>query len=186
MIVHFTESLAGIRAVHAFRREPRNQEIFDELDDRYYGALVFSNRLGAIFGTGILFLGRLTTVIVLLYGGERVLQGDMTVGVLAAFLLYLRRFFEPMQDLSQFYTQFQGAAAALEKLVGRARRGAGGPGGHGSCPASRTEGRAHVRRRALRVPRRRDHPGARARTCRPGRRSRSSARPAPARRRSPG
>ena len=42
----------------------------------------------------------------------------MSVGVLAAFLLYLRRFFEPMQDLSQFYTQFQGAAAALEKLAG--------------------------------------------------------------------
>ena len=118
VIVHFTESLAGIRAVHAFRREPRNQEIFDELDDRYYQALVFSNRLGAVFGTGIMFLGRLTTVIVLLYGGERVLQGDMTVGVLAAFLLYLRRFFEPMQDLSQFYTQFQAAAAALEKLAG--------------------------------------------------------------------
>jgi ATP-binding cassette, subfamily B, bacterial len=118
VIVQFTESLAGIRAVHAFRREPRNQEIFDELDDRYYRALVSSNRLGAIFGSGIMFLGRLTTVIVLLYGGERVLQGDMTVGVLAAFLLYLRRFFEPMQDLSQFYTQFQGAAAALEKLAG--------------------------------------------------------------------
>jgi ABC-type multidrug transport system fused ATPase/permease subunit len=118
VIVHFTESLAGIRAVHAFRREPRNQEIFDDLDDRYYRALVSSNRLGAIFGTGIMFLGRLTTVIVLLYGGERVLQGDMTVGVLAAFLLYLRRFFEPMQDLSQFYTQFQAAAAALEKLAG--------------------------------------------------------------------
>ncbi len=65
-----------------------------------------------------MFLGRLTTVIVLLYGGDRVLAGDMTVGVLAAFLLYLRRFFEPMQDLSQFYTQFQGAAAALEKLAG--------------------------------------------------------------------
>jgi ABC-type multidrug transport system fused ATPase/permease subunit len=118
VIVHFTESLAGIRAVHAFRREPRNQEIFDELDERYRGALVGSNRLGAIFGSGIMFLGRVTTVIVLLYGGERVLQGDMTVGVLAAFLLYLRRFFEPMQDLSQFYTQFQAAAAALEKLAG--------------------------------------------------------------------
>ncbi|HXY94748.1 MAG TPA: ABC transporter ATP-binding protein [Acidimicrobiia bacterium] len=118
VIVHFTESLAGIRAVHAFRREPRNQEIFDELDDRYYRALVSSNRLGAVYGTGIMFLGRLTTVIVLLYGGERVLEGQMTVGVLAAFLLYLRRFFDPMQDLSQFYTQFQGAAAALEKLAG--------------------------------------------------------------------
>jgi ABC-type multidrug transport system fused ATPase/permease subunit len=118
VIVHFTESLAGIRAVHAFRREPRNQEIFDDLDDRYKRALISSNTLGAVFGTGIMFLGRLTTVIVLLYGGDRVLSGQMTVGVLAAFLLYLRRFFEPMQDLSQFYTQFQGAAAALEKLAG--------------------------------------------------------------------
>ena len=118
VIVHFTESLAGIRAVHAFRREPRNQEIFDDLDDRYRRALVFSNRLGAVFGTGIMFLGRLTTVIVLVYGGERVLDGDMTLGVLAAFLLYLRRFFEPMQDLSQFYNLFQAAAAALEKLSG--------------------------------------------------------------------
>ena len=58
VIVHFTESLAGIRAVHAFRREPRNQEIFDDLDDRYRRALISSNTLGAVFGTGIMFLGR--------------------------------------------------------------------------------------------------------------------------------
>ena len=118
MIVHFVESLAGIRAVHAFRREPRNQEIFDDLDDRYRQALVKSNTLGSVYGAGIMFLGRASTVIVLLYGGERVLAGDMSIGVLAAFLLYLRRFFEPMQDLSQFYNQFQAASAALEKLAG--------------------------------------------------------------------
>ncbi|MFI5046748.1 MAG: ABC transporter ATP-binding protein [Acidimicrobiia bacterium] len=118
VIVHFVESLAGIRAVHAFRREPRNQEIFDDLDDRYRQALVRSNTLGSMYGAGIMLLGRLSTVIVLLYGGERVLAGDMSIGVLAAFLLYLRRFFEPMQDLSQFYNQFQAASAALEKLAG--------------------------------------------------------------------
>ena len=118
VIVHFVESLAGIRAVHAFRREPRNQEIFEDLDDRYRRALVRSNTLGSVYGAGIMFLGRLTTVIVLLYGGQRVLAGDMTLGVLAAFLLYLRRFFEPMQELSQFYNQFQAASAALEKLAG--------------------------------------------------------------------
>ena len=123
VIVHFVESLAGIRAVHAFRREPRNQEIFDELDDRYRQALVRSNTLGSVYGAGIMFLGRLTTVIVLLYGGERVLAGDMTLGVLAAFLLYLRRFFEPMQELSQFYNQFQAAERGAGEARGRARRG---------------------------------------------------------------
>ena len=54
----------------------------------------------------------------LLYGGYRVIEGDMTVGVLAAFLLYLRMFFEPMQEISQFYNTFQSASAALEKLSG--------------------------------------------------------------------
>ena len=54
----------------------------------------------------------------LLYGGYRAYHGDVTVGVLAAFLLYLRQFFEPMQEISQFYNTFQSASAALEKLSG--------------------------------------------------------------------
>jgi ABC-type multidrug transport system fused ATPase/permease subunit len=56
--------------------------------------------------------------VVLLVGGTYVLNGSMTVGVLAAFLLYLRQFFEPMQDISQFYNSFQSAISALEKLSG--------------------------------------------------------------------
>ena len=55
---------------------------------------------------------------VLLYGGYRAYHGDVTVGVLAAFLLYLRQFFEPMMEISQFYNTFQSASAALEKLSG--------------------------------------------------------------------
>ena len=62
---------------------------------------------------------------VLLYGGYRVLHGQMTIGTLAAFLLYLRMFFEPMQEISQFFNTFQSASSALEKLAGRARRAAG-------------------------------------------------------------
>jgi ABC-type multidrug transport system fused ATPase/permease subunit len=118
VIVHFVESLGGIQAVHAFRREPRNQEIFEYLDDRYRAANVWSGRLAATYGPAVQFVGRLMTAIVLLYGSFRVLDGAITVGVLAAFLLYLRRFFAPMEELSQFYNLFQGAAAALEKLAG--------------------------------------------------------------------
>jgi ABC-type multidrug transport system fused ATPase/permease subunit len=118
VIVHFVESLGGIHAVHAFRREPRNQQIFEHLDDRYRLANNWSQRLGAVYGPGVQLVGRATTALVLLVGSHRVLDGDMTVGILAAFLLYLRRFFAPMEELSQFYNLFQAAAAALEKLSG--------------------------------------------------------------------
>jgi len=118
VIVHFVESLGGIQAVQSFRREPRNQEIFDELDGRYRDANVWSSRLAAVYGPGVQFAGRVTVAVVLLSGGIRVVDGAIELGVLAAFVLYLRRFFEPMQELSQFYNLFQAAAAATEKLSG--------------------------------------------------------------------
>ena len=118
VIVHYVESLGGIRAVHAFRREPRNQEIFEDVNGRYRDANIWSNRLASTFGPGIILLGRLTTTSVLVFGGYLVVQDQLTLGVLTAFVLYLRQLFEPMQDLSQFYNTFQAAGAALEKLAG--------------------------------------------------------------------
>ena len=52
------------------------------------------------------------------YGALRVMDGDLAVGVLVSFLLYLRRFFDPLQDVAMFYNAYQSAAAALEKLSG--------------------------------------------------------------------
>ena len=118
VIVHYVESLGGIRAVHAFRREPRNQEIFEDVNGRYRDANIWSNRLVSTYGPAINLLGRLTTASVLLFGGYLVVQGQVTLGVLTAFVLYLRQFFDPMQELSQFYNVFQAAGAALEKLAG--------------------------------------------------------------------
>jgi ATP-binding cassette subfamily B protein len=118
VIVHYVESLGGIRAVHAFRRESRNQEIFEDVNARYRDANIWSNRLASTFSPGIILLGRLTTTLVLVYGGSLVVQDQLTLGVLTAFILYLRQFFEPMQDLAQFYNTFQAAGAALEKLAG--------------------------------------------------------------------
>ncbi|MEO3885853.1 ABC transporter ATP-binding protein [Nonomuraea sp. B5E05] len=118
VIVHFVESMTGIRAVQAFRREPRNQEIFQQLNDDYRGANARSMLLGATFMTGIKLIGNMTIGGVLLYGGWLALHGEVKVGVLAAFLLYLRQFYEPMQEVSQFYNTLQSAGAALEKLSG--------------------------------------------------------------------
>ncbi|MBM0257275.1 ABC transporter ATP-binding protein [Micromonospora sp. 4G55] len=118
VIVHFVESLRGIRAVQAYRREPRNQQIFGAVNDGYRRANLRAFRLIATYSPGIKVIGNVTVAVVLGYGGWRVLGGATEVGVLAAFLLYLRRFFEPMQELSQFYNSLQSATAALEKLAG--------------------------------------------------------------------
>ena len=118
LIVQFVESLGGIRAVQAFRREPRNDAIFGELNDDYRRANARSFRLIALFVPAVTALAATATSIVLLYGGHRVLDGQLKIGVLASFLLYLVRFFDPMQDIAVFYNSFQSASAALEKLSG--------------------------------------------------------------------
>ncbi|QRY51641.1 ABC transporter ATP-binding protein [Mycolicibacterium septicum] len=118
VIVQFVETMTGIKAVQAYRREPRNQEIFDDVADEYRAINEKTFKLLAIFMPGVKLVGNLTTGVVLLYGGSRVLHGEMTIGTLAAFLLYLRMFFEPMQEISQFFNTFQSASSALEKLAG--------------------------------------------------------------------
>jgi len=118
VIVHFVESMTGIRAVQAFRREQRNEEIFGRLNGNYAAASLRSSRVLAVYAPGITLVGNVATGVVLCYGGLRVIDGDIKVGVLATFLLYLGRFFDPLQDLSQFYNSFQSAAASLEKISG--------------------------------------------------------------------
>ena len=118
VIVHFVETFGGIRAVQAFRREQRNEEIFDRLNGEYAAASLRSSRVLAVYAPGITLVGNVATGVVLCYGGLRVIDGDIKVGVLATFLLYLGRFFDPLQDLSQFYNSFQSAAASLEKISG--------------------------------------------------------------------
>jgi ABC-type multidrug transport system fused ATPase/permease subunit len=118
VIVQFVETMTGIKAVQAYRREPRNQDIFEDIADRYKEDNERTFQLLAIFMPGVKLVGNLTTGVVLLYGGYRVLHGQMTIGTLAAFLLYLRMFFEPMQEISQFFNTFQSASSALEKLAG--------------------------------------------------------------------
>ena len=118
VIVQFVETMTGIKAVQAYRREPRNQEIFVAVADDYKNINERAFKLLAVFMPAVRLVGNVATGGVLLYGGYRVLHGEMTLGTLTAFLLYLRIFFEPMQEISQFFNTFQSAAAALEKIAG--------------------------------------------------------------------
>ena len=118
IIVHFVESLGGIQAVQAYRREPRNDELFGGLADDVADADRRVMRLMAIFAPAVYGVGTVTSALVLGVGGWLAVHGQVQVGVLAAVLLYLRRFFDPMTQLSMFYNSLQGATAALEKLSG--------------------------------------------------------------------
>jgi ABC-type multidrug transport system fused ATPase/permease subunit len=117
MIVSIVETFNGIRAVQAFRREKRNDQIFAGLNDSYREANRETFNLQAWFIPGTALVGNVATVAVLLVGGYRVSDGSLELGVLTSFLLYLRQFYDPMQDVGIFYNSLQSATAALEKIA---------------------------------------------------------------------
>lgn len=118
LIVHFVETMTGIRAVKAFRKERENAEMYGQLADDYRRVTVRSINLNGIFQPGLVLIGNVCVAVVLLFGGFRVLAGDLAVGVLLALILSTKRFFQPVDQMAMFYNSFQSAQAALEKVSG--------------------------------------------------------------------
>jgi ATP-binding cassette subfamily B protein len=118
LIVHFVETMTGIRAVKAFRKEKRNEKQFGGLVEDYRNVNARVIQLFGIFDPALVLIGNVTVAIVLLVGGFRVLEGDLMIGALLATLLYTRRFFDPVEEMAMFYNSYQSAAAALEKISG--------------------------------------------------------------------
>jgi ATP-binding cassette subfamily B protein len=118
VIVQFVETMTGIRAVKAFRKEGRNAVEFGAVVEDYRDANAKAIRLFGIFDPGLILIGNVTVAIVLLAGGYRVLGGGLEIGALLAVVLYTRRFFDPLEEMAQFYNSYQSAAAALEKISG--------------------------------------------------------------------
>ena len=118
LIVHFVETMTGIRAVKAFRKERENAERYGQLAEDYRLVTVRSINLNGIFQPGLVLIGNVCVAVVLLFGGFRVLDGDLAVGVLLALMLSTKRFFQPVDQMAMFYNSFQSAQAALEKVSG--------------------------------------------------------------------
>jgi ATP-binding cassette subfamily B protein len=117
-IVHFVETMTGIRAVKAFRKERANEEKFGELVEDYRSVNAKVIQLFGIYDPGLILIGQVTTAFILLYGGLRVMEGTLGVGVMMAAMLYARRFYDPMEQLAMFYNSFQSANSGLEKISG--------------------------------------------------------------------
>jgi ATP-binding cassette subfamily B protein/subfamily B ATP-binding cassette protein MsbA len=111
------EDINGMRAIQAFTREKASQERFEQVNNENRNAYINAMSLSFIFLPAIEFLGMLATVMVLWFGGRFVLQEQVTLGVMVAFLSYVTRFFQPIQELSRLYTTFQSAMAGGEQVI---------------------------------------------------------------------
>src|SRR5918912_2253572 len=111
------EDIAGIRVVQAFTREQTNLRKFREVNDHYREANQETVFLNGVYFPFVDLLSTAATVVVLGYGGYRFFGGDVSLGTLFAFMLYISNFFDPIQQLSQLYNTFLSATAALDKIV---------------------------------------------------------------------
>ena len=118
LIVKFVETMTGIRAVKAFRKEVSNEKEYAELTEDYRSVNAKVIQLFGIYDPGLTMIGTVTVSFILLFGGFRVIDGSLGIGILTAAILYARRFFDPMEGMAMFYNAFQSAESALEKISG--------------------------------------------------------------------
>jgi ATP-binding cassette subfamily B protein len=110
------ERLSGMRVVQLFGREESSARRFAELNRDHLSAHLRSITIYAVFFPVVEVLTAVAMALLLWYGGLRTLEGTLTVGVLAAFIQYTRRFFQPLQDLSEKFNLLQSAMASSERV----------------------------------------------------------------------
>lgn len=111
-----SESLSGVRVVAAFNRQRFNTVHHRNVVGHYRDTNDRTARLQGIYGPGSELIGLLGQVTVLVVGGAMVTAGDLSIGELTAFVLYLNAFFQPIQQLVQLYNTYQQGQASVTKL----------------------------------------------------------------------
>jgi ABC-type multidrug transport system fused ATPase/permease subunit len=111
------EDIAGMRIVQAFTREDRNVAHFREVTEHYREANMRTVVLNALYFPFVDLVSSVALAVVLGYGGYLYFGGAVTLGTLFAFMLYVQNFFDPVQQLSQLYSTFLSATAALDKIM---------------------------------------------------------------------
>jgi len=111
------EDLSGMRVIQAFAQESATRERFDKVNRKNRDVYISAMSLSFVFLPVVEFLAVLATAVVLFFGGSWAAQGTLSIGVVVAFLAYVTRFFEPIQELSQLYTTMQAAVAGGERVL---------------------------------------------------------------------
>ena len=113
---YLQESLSGVRVVRSFGQEPRHLDEMTELNEANRAVNMRTVYLNASYFPAVEMLAAIGTAAIILYGGSQVIDDQIQVGVVVAFIGYLATFFDPIQQLSQLYTTYQQGMAALDKI----------------------------------------------------------------------
>jgi ABC-type multidrug transport system fused ATPase/permease subunit len=113
---YLQETLSGVRVVRAFGQERHHERRFAELNEEHREANMTTVYLNATYFPGVELLSSIGTAAILLYGGYQAINGNVTIGVLVAFVGYLQSFFDPIQQLSNLYATYQQGMAAIDKI----------------------------------------------------------------------
>ena len=103
------ENISGVRVIQSLTREETNVRQFDRTNAGHFAANVQAGRLSAAIQPVVELLVAAATALVIVVGGDQVLRGELQVGALVAFTLYVQRFFDPIRELTMQYAQFQRA-----------------------------------------------------------------------------
>ena len=110
------ENISGMRVIQSLAREERNRQEFDDLNKYNLDTNLEASLISALILPLVEVVAAVAIALVVVYGGILVSKGHLEVGVLVAFTLYINRFFDPIRDLSQQYTQLQRSGVALERI----------------------------------------------------------------------
>jgi len=116
MTSKLAENISGIREIQSFTREQETEEDFREVNLENLQANVKATQIFGAFFSISTFITQVGRLIVLVYGGYLLIHGEVTIGILVAFLAYLSRFFEPVAALTSLYNTIQSALAASERI----------------------------------------------------------------------
>jgi ABC-type multidrug transport system fused ATPase/permease subunit len=117
LVGRLAENIDGLRVIQAFAQEETVERRFYSVNQANRDINVEAIRLSFIYLSGIEFLATLAMAILLWFGGRAVAGGSLTLGVMVAFLAYVTRFFQPIQELSRLYTTMQSAMAGGEQVL---------------------------------------------------------------------
>jgi ABC-type multidrug transport system fused ATPase/permease subunit len=110
------ENISGMRVIQSLVREKRNESEFDELNAYNRDTNLHASKVAALVLPLVEVVAALAISLAVIFGGLMVAHGEIQVGILVAFTLYINRFFDPIRELSQQYTQLQRAGVAAERI----------------------------------------------------------------------
>ena len=113
---HVAENVTGVRAVKSFSRENENLRRFERVNRDNRKAIMHAVTLSSLLNPILMTISIIGTAIIYLYGGAQIRTGALTVGMVIAFVGYMERFFQPINELSQLYHTMQGAMAGAERI----------------------------------------------------------------------